>query len=125
MKLRHRSARSVCQPAGLLTLSLTQVLQVQAVAQMVVSFHQRRASDQKEPCEVGGPVATETFCDVTGRGTCRVPDLIAIFEILGYKWFCNNRINSTLQFVCELPTHEILIVPSHHMLGEGTRCAEP
>ncbi len=125
MKLRYRSARSVCQCAGLLALGLAQVSQVQAIAEMIVSFQERRAGDQKEPREVGGSVASKALCDVTGRGTSRVADLIAIFEILGNGRLGDNCIDSKFQFICELPTHEILIAPGDHVISEGIGRAEP
>ena len=51
--------------------------------------------------------------------------MIAIFEILGNGRLGENCIDSELQFICELPTHEILIPPGDHVISEGTARAEP
>ena len=52
-----------------------------AVAQAVVGFRQRPASDAKERREFSVAATAEALRDVAGRRGCRVADLIAESEI--------------------------------------------
>jgi hypothetical protein len=92
-----------------------------AVCQVIMRFHFRGSGDPDMPGEQPVIVVAESFCDVRGRRTERVPDLIAEFEIVSCGRAINKFVHLFLELVRKLPGVEIFVALCTHDSRQSKR----
>ncbi len=99
MQLRGCAERAICKLPQVGMFVRGQVLEVERIVQVILSFDERRAGEFQISGEVGWSESTESLGDRPRRATRGASDLSAEIEVLGSKLPGSKCIDAALQVV--------------------------